>query len=180
MIFKLGPIETSDILVIINIFITSVFSFLLWRATVAANETAIAIKESSKREKKMIENQNRTLFNFNIVKIENILLSHSEEKGFPRNSKDKIQMAIKEIREFDLALYFGVDEIEKILEFVNYIEQDFMNIFRKSKVYSHNPLHAKGEDLIEYREEVKKFNRKEIPKVQEAISRIEELKKNIH
>lgn len=178
MIFKLGPIETSDILVIINIFITSVFSFLLWRATVAANKTAKAIKASNEKEKKMIDHQNRVLLIINVLKIKNILLSHSEEKGITRSSEKEIGMAIKHIKEFkDLASYFKENEIKSIRDFIDYVEQDFAKIFRQ--LAPSLRLNASKEERKIYREKMKEYNRRHTPKVKEALRKIEELEKNI-
>lgn len=179
MNFDLNTFGTSDLLSLISIIATSVFSCLVWRATIAANKTAKAIQEAGEKEKRTIQNQNRFLVKYNLAQIENVLLAHSIEKGFKRNAKDDIQNAIEQIRDFDLTTYFNQEEIEAILDFISYLEEDFLKVFKKIRVYSVNFLYAKESDIPKIKEEQREYNAKERPHVEEALVKLDDLKSKI-
>ncbi|MEH7393548.1 hypothetical protein [Bacillus sp. JJ1474] len=179
MVIDITTITVSDILVALNIIATSFFSFLIWRATVASNKTALAIKEAGEKEKHAIENQNRYLVRYNLSQIENILLSHSIERGFPQKAKANIEEAIGQIRDFELTNFFTAEEIKYILDFLNYLDKDFMKIFKKARVYSENPLYTDEGGLETMRRERQEYNKRERPYVEAAITEIGELKSKI-
>ncbi|MFO1442860.1 hypothetical protein KDN24_06480 [Bacillus sp. Bva_UNVM-123] len=148
----------------------------MWRATVTSNKTALAIKEAGENEKRAIENQNRYLVRYNLSQIENILLSHGIESGFPQNSKSNFEEAMAHIRNFELTNFFTAEEIKHILDFLTYLENDFMTVFKKARAYSVNPLYANEKGFETIKRERQEYNKGEVPFVEDALSKLEELK----
>jgi len=173
MNLDIATIDTADLIAIANILATTTFSFLVWKATVASNKTALAIKEAAEKEKQETDNQNRFIVNYNLTKIENVLLSHSVESGFKRDAKPIIFDALEKIKKFPLSSYYNEAEIKSILDFVSYMEDEFSKVFRKAKAYSVNPLYADDSGWEKIRQERQEYNRKDVPQVEKAIIQLE-------
>lgn len=148
---------------------------MVWKATVASNKTALAIKEAAEKEKRETENQNRFIVNYNLTKIENVLLSHSIENGLKKDAKSIIQDALEKIKKFPLSSYYSEEEIKNILDFVSHMEEEFSKVYRKARVYSVNPLYADANGWERIRQERQDYNRKDVPIVEKAIMQLENL-----
>ncbi len=135
MEINLSAFSTSDLISSINVIATVTFSFLVWRATVASNKTAIAIKVASEKEKREISEQNRFIINYNLLKVKDTLFSHTFEGGFSKEFAMEIENITLSIKKFELTSYYNSKEIKEILSLVDYIENSFLIEVKKQRVY---------------------------------------------
>lgn len=162
----------SETLTAISILVTSIFSFLVWRATVNSNKIANAIRKQTEIEKSKTNDQNRFVVKYNLSQILTTLYKHSEEKGLGSTERREIKESIEEIEEFPLALYFSEKEIEDILDLIKYLKSDFDNKFFTATAYGINPMNASEAEFAKLKEEIKQKNKKKMSIVNEAKERV--------
>lgn len=179
MTINITTINTTDILTTINIIATSLFSFLIWRATVATNKTTQAINKSSEQEKQNVNKQNRYLVKYHLSQIFYELNSHSETKSIRGNGIRNIKSSIEEIKNFNLTLYFNPTELEQILDYIGFMESKVVSKLKNGRAYAFNPFDNSPGNKELLKEQRKKHNIQDMPIIVQGKEKTEVILKKI-